>query len=267
MVGDTSPCPKVPLGSRAVPRGCSQHGELASAWRDTAQLAAEVVPDAYPGHRAPDLPRPPTQTRRSARPAPPYHPGAAPAVMMGIQERGQGSGSHPAACSRFCRWRAGGTAMAVLTIGVARCSCRAPRNSGLTAPMRHPTGPGCSTARLGGLDCPAITHQWVPSSTARHRPERRSDGGQMIFEALPAAREPGPDLGFRGAPLRNRTVDLLLTIDSLRELVSAVWTFTSMPLVFPSLCETVMCGAYCQRLSAPLRKASGPMQCQKPLMH
>ena len=106
-----------------------------------------------------------------------------------------------------------GTAMAVLTRGVARCSCRAPRNSGLTAPMRHPAGPGCSTARPGELDCPAITHQCVPSSTARHRPERRSDDGQMIFEALPAAREPGSDLGFCGAPLRNRTVDLLLTMD------------------------------------------------------
>ena len=102
--------------------------------------------------------------------------------------------------------------MAVLTIAVARCSCRASRNSGLTAPIRHPAGPGCSTARLGELDCPAITHQCVPSSTARHRPERRSDDGQMISEALPAAREPGPDLGFRGAPLRNRTVDLLLTM-------------------------------------------------------
>jgi hypothetical protein len=36
--------------------------------------------------------------------------------------------------------------------------------------------------------------------------------GLMIFEALPATREFGPNLGFRGAPLRNRTVDLLLTI-------------------------------------------------------
>ena len=49
-------------------------------------------------------------------------------------------------------------------------------------------------------------------SAADRRPERRSDDGQMIFEASSAAREPGSDLGFRGAPLRDRTVDLLLTI-------------------------------------------------------
>src|ERR1022692_332489 len=78
--------------------------------------------------------------------------------------------------------------------------------------MRHPPRPGCPPARPGEPDCPAITDQCVPLSAARHRPERRSDDGQMTFKALPAARESGPDLGFCGAPLRNRTVDLLLTI-------------------------------------------------------
>ena len=78
--------------------------------------------------------------------------------------------------------------------------------------MRHPARPGCSTARSGELDCPAITDQCVPLSATCQRPERRSDDGQMIFEALPDIREPGADLGFRGAPLRNRTVDLLLTM-------------------------------------------------------
>jgi hypothetical protein len=78
--------------------------------------------------------------------------------------------------------------------------------------MRHPARPGCSTARPGEPDCPAITDQCVLLGAARHRPERRSDDGQMIFEALSVTQEFGSDLGFRGAPLRNRTVDLLLTI-------------------------------------------------------
>jgi hypothetical protein len=76
------------------------------------------------------------------------------------------------------------------------------------------TGPPseCSTACPDDLDRPAIAEQSVPRSAADPRPERRSDDGQMIFEALPAVRGHGPDLGFRGAPLRNRTVDLLLTM-------------------------------------------------------
>ena len=52
----------------------------------------------------------------------------------------------------------------------------------------------------------------MPLSTANRCPERRSNDGQMIFEDLPAP-ETGADLLFRGAPLRNRTVDLLLTMD------------------------------------------------------
>jgi len=45
------------------------------------------------------------------------------------------------------------------------------------------------------------------------RPARRSNDGQAILDLLPAARELGPDLRFRGVPLRNRTVDLLLTMN------------------------------------------------------
>jgi hypothetical protein len=44
------------------------------------------------------------------------------------------------------------------------------------------------------------------------RPARRSNDRHAILDLLPATREPGSDLRFRGAPLRNRTVDLLLTI-------------------------------------------------------
>ena len=49
-------------------------------------------------------------------------------------------------------------------------------------------------------------------SASDGRPERRSDDGQMILTAAPAGRKPGRDLLVCGAPLRNRTVDLLLTI-------------------------------------------------------
>ena len=44
------------------------------------------------------------------------------------------------------------------------------------------------------------------------RPERRSTDGQMILKVTPDRSEVPPDLLLCGAPLRNRTVDLLLTI-------------------------------------------------------
>jgi hypothetical protein len=59
----------------------------------------------------------------------------------------------------------------------------------------------------------AIGSQSVRLSANSARPARRSTDGRTILDALPAAQEPGPDLRFRGAPLRNRTVDLLLTMD------------------------------------------------------
>jgi hypothetical protein len=102
-----------------------------------------------------------------------------------------------------------------------RCSVTPPR-----ALPRADAAPGppseCSTACLDDLDCPVIADKSVPPSAVDPRSERRSDDGQMIFEALPAVREPGPDLGFRGAPLRNRTVDLLLTMDHQTVPVSTV---------------------------------------------
>jgi len=55
MVGDTLPCPKMPLGSRTVTRRCSQPSELANAWRSTAQLGCGSMWNAYPGHRADSL--------------------------------------------------------------------------------------------------------------------------------------------------------------------------------------------------------------------
>jgi hypothetical protein len=44
------------------------------------------------------------------------------------------------------------------------------------------------------------------------RPARRSTDGQAILDVLPATGKPGSDLRLCRAPLRNRTVDLLLTI-------------------------------------------------------
>jgi hypothetical protein len=51
-----------------------------------------------------------------------------------------------------------------------------------------------------------------PSANAGHLAHRSNDG-HVIFEVPSKAPELGPDLLFCGAPLRNRTVDLLLTID------------------------------------------------------
>jgi hypothetical protein len=45
------------------------------------------------------------------------------------------------------------------------------------------------------------------------RPDRRSDDGQMILRAAQVDQNLRLDLLFCGAPLRNRTVDLLLTMD------------------------------------------------------
>jgi hypothetical protein len=44
MLGDSSPCPNVPLGSRTVTRRCSQPSELANARRNTAQLGFGRTP-------------------------------------------------------------------------------------------------------------------------------------------------------------------------------------------------------------------------------
>ena len=44
------------------------------------------------------------------------------------------------------------------------------------------------------------------------RPERRSTDGQVILEAISDGSEEPSDLLLCGAPLRNRTVDLLLTM-------------------------------------------------------
>jgi hypothetical protein len=88
-----------------------------------------------------------------------------------------------------------------------------PRTRSMPVPDVAPRPPPeCSTACHGDLDCPAIAGQSVPLSAVDPRSERRSDHGQMIFGTPAATREPGADLGLRGAPLRNRTVDLLLTI-------------------------------------------------------
>jgi hypothetical protein len=47
------------------------------------------------------------------------------------------------------------------------------------------------------------------------RPPRRSDDGQMILKVACASQKPRLDLLVCGAPLRNRTVDLLLTITTI----------------------------------------------------
>jgi hypothetical protein len=76
--------------------------------------------------------------------------------------------------------------------------CGLPPTRSPSARDAAPRPPERSTACHCDLDCPAIADHSVPLSAADPRSERRSNHGQMIFEALSAYREPGADLVFRG---------------------------------------------------------------------
>ena len=73
--------------------------------------------------------------------------------------------------------------------------------------------PGCSTRGFAVPDRRVIEGQSVRLSANFLRPERRSTDGQVILKRTSGRSENRPDLLFCGAPLRNRTVDLLLTMD------------------------------------------------------
>ena len=73
--------------------------------------------------------------------------------------------------------------------------------------------PGCSTRAFAAPDRRVIDSQSVRLSANSLRPERRSTDGQVILKRTSGRSENRPDLLFCGAPLRNRTVDLLLTMD------------------------------------------------------
>jgi hypothetical protein len=81
--------------------------------------------------------------------------------------------------------------------------------------QHHAACPACSTFQANDLGQPVIQGRSVPLSGGGGCPERRSNDGQMILNALPPSWKLGLDLRFRGAPLRNRTVDLLLTMETL----------------------------------------------------
>ena len=72
--------------------------------------------------------------------------------------------------------------------------------------------PGCSTRAFAAPDRRVIESQSVRLSANFLRPERRSTDGQVILKRTSGRSENRPDLLFCGAPLRNRTVDLLLTM-------------------------------------------------------
>ena len=81
---------------------------------------------------------------------------------------------------------------------------------------------GCSTRAFAATDRRVIESHSVRLSANFLRPERRSTDGQMILKRTSGPSETRPDLLFCGAPLRNRTVDLLLTMDHQTVPVSAV---------------------------------------------
>jgi hypothetical protein len=66
-------------------------------------------------------------------------------------------------------------------------------------------------ARPGSLT-PAIASRSVGLSASTGCSERRSNDGRLILEAPSVGQESRLDLLVCGAPLRNRTVDLLLTM-------------------------------------------------------
>ena len=74
----------------------------------------------------------------------------------------------------------------------------------------------CSSHYPTGLSCPVIGDRFMRFAAANGRPERLSDDGQTILKAVREDPHLGPDLLIYGAPLRNRTVDLLLTMNRRR---------------------------------------------------
>jgi hypothetical protein len=98
---------------------------------------------------------------------------------------------------------------------VARRRCP-PRSNPPPVPRRprpRAAPPTCSTARHDDLGCPVVADQSIPLRVAKRRSDRRSDDGQVILEGPSAGRKLEPDLLVCRAPLRNRTVDLLLTMN------------------------------------------------------
>jgi hypothetical protein len=84
------------------------------------------------------------------------------------------------------------------------------QGNGERDPRRH--HPGCSTRAFAAPDRRVIESQSVRLSANFLRSERRSTDGQVILKQTSGRSENRPDLLFCGAPLRNRTVDLLLTM-------------------------------------------------------
>ena len=112
----------------------------------------------------------------------------------------------------------------------------------------HSSRRTCSTSRPRWARPPVIAGRSMRLSAIDGRPERRSDDGQMILRVASAGQNLGLDLPFCGAPLRNRTVDLLLTI----------WTFPG------SLPSTVSAGpaAAARPVYRDLRPAGKHVGCE-----
>ncbi len=88
-----------------------------------------------------------------------------------------------------------------------------PRASIAARHQRAPADRACSTSPPRWACPPVIAGQSMRLSVINGRPERRSDDGQVILKQPAPVSSLGLDLLVCGAPLRNRTVDLLLTMD------------------------------------------------------
>jgi hypothetical protein len=84
-----------------------------------------------------------------------------------------------------------------------------------TTDWAGPDRVACSTNTAARLVTAASRCRSGWLTVQQRRPERRSDGGQMILKVTRSHSHLDPDLLIYGAPLRNRTVDLLLTMETL----------------------------------------------------
>ena len=119
-----------------------------------------------------------------------------------------------ACCTVHSLWGAGGDAAEVHPAGAVLDPHVVTRPRSNRSRFR-PAGPACSTPPGRHARELAIASQPVRLSANSARPARRSTDGQAILDVLPAAGKLGSDLRFCRAPLRNRTVDLLLTMETL----------------------------------------------------
>jgi hypothetical protein len=185
-------------GSGLAGRAARRDARIARAAE--AKASADAGTDSGQAEGGPDSSkescpaRPVTINRRGHR-TPQGQTGRRQAARIWLTWDYAGSLTPPAQCeAAYLRSRSAGTPS--VAHGVTRP--RSHRSAGTV--QVSASGPPCSTPRERHARPRVIASQSVRLSANSPRPARQSTDGQAILGALPATREPGPDLGFRGAP-------------------------------------------------------------------